>query len=69
MPDAAAIKVAPGDERALTDAIARVIEDAGARRALADAAWEAGQKLPRWEDTARIFADAIGDIAPGGAAP
>jgi glycosyltransferase involved in cell wall biosynthesis len=64
VPDAAAIKVAPGDQQALTQAIARVMDDAVLRRRLADAAWAAGQKLPRWEDTARIVAAVIEGIAP-----
>ncbi len=64
VPDAAAIKVPPGDERALSQAIGRVLDDAALRRRLADAAWAAGQKLPRWQDTARIVAGVIKDIAP-----
>jgi len=68
VPDAAALKVAPGDERALSEAIGRVLDDADLRRGLGDAAWEAGQGLPRWEDTARIVAATIGRIAPGGMA-
>jgi glycosyltransferase involved in cell wall biosynthesis len=66
VPDAAAIKVAPGDQRGLTAAIARVIEDASVRRAMSDASWAAGQRLPRWADAARIVAGAIKDVAPGG---
>jgi glycosyltransferase involved in cell wall biosynthesis len=65
VPDAAALKVAPGDERALSEAIGRVLDHADLRRRLGDAAWEAGQRLPRWEDTARIVAAAIGCIAVG----
>jgi hypothetical protein len=30
---------------------------------MAQAAWLAGQKLPRWEDTARIVADVIAEVA------
>jgi glycosyltransferase involved in cell wall biosynthesis len=66
VPDAAALKVAPGDERALGQAIGRVLDEEDLRRRLADAAWAAGQMLPRWEDTARIVAGAIQGIAPRG---
>lgn len=68
VPDAAALKVAPGDERALGDAIGRALDDAGLRQRLADAAWTAGQALPRWQDTARIAAGAIRATASGRAA-
>jgi glycosyltransferase involved in cell wall biosynthesis len=66
VPDAAALKVAPGDERALSEAIGRILDNAHLRRCLGDAAWQAGQGLPRWEDTARIVAAAIERSAPGG---
>jgi glycosyltransferase involved in cell wall biosynthesis len=68
VPDAAAIKVAPGDEAALTAAIARVMDDGDLRRRLSDAAWAAAQALPRWADTARIVAGAIRALAPRGGA-
>ena len=64
VPDDTAIKVPPGDERAFTHAIQRVLQDAGLRRRMADASWAAGQKLPRWEDTARIIAGVIKEVAP-----
>jgi glycosyltransferase involved in cell wall biosynthesis len=64
VPDAAAIKVPPGDGPALTTAVGRLLRDADLRRRLADASWAAGQKLPRWEDTARIIAGVIKEIAP-----
>ena len=64
VPDDAAIKVPPGDERAFTLAVQRVLQDAGLRRRIADASWAAGQKLPRWEDTARIIAGVIKEVAP-----
>ena len=63
VPDAAAIKVPPGDQAALTAAVGRLIDDAGLRRRIADASWAAGQKLPRWEDTARIIAGVIEAVA------
>jgi glycosyltransferase involved in cell wall biosynthesis len=64
VPDAAALKVAPGDAPALSRAIARLLDDAVLRRRLADASWAAGQVLPRWEDTARIVAGAVRGVAP-----
>jgi glycosyltransferase involved in cell wall biosynthesis len=62
-PDRAALKVPPGNVDALARALRRAMTDAALRRKLADAAWAAGQKLPRWEDTARIVAGAIRDAA------
>jgi glycosyltransferase involved in cell wall biosynthesis len=64
VPDAAAIKVRPGDVQALGLAIRRILEDTALRRRMSDAAWAAGQKLPRWEDTARTIADVIRNVAP-----
>jgi glycosyltransferase involved in cell wall biosynthesis len=69
VPDAAALKVAPGDAAALSAAIVRVLDDAQLRRRLGDAAWAAAQVLPRWEDTARIVAGAIADTAPSDSVP
>lgn len=58
-PDAAAIKVPPGDVVALSDAIARVVRDRALKADMAKASWSAGLTLPRWEDTARLVAGAI----------
>ena len=63
VPDCAAIKVPPGDARALTLAIQRLLDDRELRQRMAQAAWSAGQKLPRWEDTARIVAGVIAEVA------
>jgi hypothetical protein len=41
-----------------------VLDDAALRSRMSDAAWAAGQKLPRWEDTARTIADVIRNVAP-----
>lgn len=63
VPDEAGIKVPPGDEAALTLALQRILDDMGQRRRMADASWAAGQKLPRWEDAARIIAGVIKEVA------
>ncbi len=59
LPDLAAIKVAPGDIGALTDALRRVMSDGALRRRMGDAAWAAAALLPSWDDTARDIADVI----------
>lgn len=59
VPDAAAVKVPPGDAAALAEAIRRAGLDGALRARLADAAWAAGQRLPRWEDTTEAVADAL----------
>jgi glycosyltransferase involved in cell wall biosynthesis len=64
VPDSAAIKVPPGEEHALTLAVARILDDRDLRQRLAQAAWSAGQKLPRWEHTARTVARVIAEVAP-----
>jgi glycosyltransferase involved in cell wall biosynthesis len=68
-PDRAALKVPPGNVDALSRALRRAMTDAALRRKLADAAWAAGRKLPRWEDTARIVAGAIERAAQGDSPP
>jgi glycosyltransferase involved in cell wall biosynthesis len=62
-PDGAAIKVAPGDEAALSAAIRRLLDEPELRRRMADASWAAGQSLPRWEDTARQIAGVVATVA------
>ncbi|MGP9822015.1 glycosyltransferase family 4 protein [Salinarimonas sp. NSM] len=59
VPDAAALKVPPGDVDALAAALARLIDEPDTRARLAAAAWEAGAALPRWDDTAARIADAL----------
>ena len=58
-PDDAALKVPPGDAQALQKALRRLIDDINLRKTLADAAWSAGQKLPRWSDTAAKIAEVL----------
>lgn len=63
VPDAAAIKVAPGEVAPLAEALGRVIGDASLRRRMSDASWHYGQKLPTWADTARTVAEVIRRVA------
>lgn len=55
-PDAAALKVAPGDAAAFGAALGRLLGDAGLRRQMAEASWAAGLMLPTWDDTTKIIA-------------
>lgn len=57
VPDAAAIKVAPGDAGALTRALSELLAVPPGRKRLADASWAAAETLPRWHDTATIVAE------------
>ncbi len=59
VPDRAALKVAAGEVAPLRDALQRAIEDGALRASLAEASWQAGQALPRWQDTARIIATVL----------
>lgn len=57
LPDAAALKLPPGDAAALAKALARLIDAPAERRQRADAAWTAAGDLTRWSETARVVAD------------
>jgi glycosyltransferase involved in cell wall biosynthesis len=63
VPDAAALKVPPGDEAALSRALRIAITDEGSRRRMADAAWAAAALLPDWRETARTVADILRQVA------
>jgi glycosyltransferase involved in cell wall biosynthesis len=56
VPVGAGIIAAPGDVTALGRAMRRPIFDVDLRAEMADAAWQAGQALPRWSDRAEAFA-------------
>ncbi len=62
LPEAAALKIPPGDVPALRTALARVIADKALRRRMADASWAAAALLPAWDDTAREIADVLKSI-------
>jgi glycosyltransferase involved in cell wall biosynthesis len=63
VPDRAALKVPPGDTRALAHALGRAMREPTLRRRLSAAAWAAGRSLPDWTDTARVVAGVIKDAA------
>ena len=58
VPDATALKVPPGDVAALNAALAELLDDAGKRALMAEAAWAAADSLPRWQETAERVARA-----------
>lgn len=59
VPDAAALKVPPGNVPALSAALDIAMSDHARRRAMADAAWQAAKCLQRWDETARVVAAAV----------
>ncbi|WP_457798174.1 glycosyltransferase family 4 protein [Methylocystis sp. S23] len=58
IPDGAALKVPPGECGALRSALRFAMTNEALRRRLAEAAWRAGRRLPRWENAARIIVEA-----------
>ncbi|ONG47283.1 glycosyl transferase family 1 [Pseudoroseomonas deserti] len=63
MPKEAGVMAAPGDVTSLSRAMRRPIYDRALRAEMADAAWAAGQRLPRWTDRAEAFAAEIDKAA------
>jgi glycosyltransferase involved in cell wall biosynthesis len=62
-PDAAALKVPPGDVAALSAAIGQLLRDRTLRTGMGDASWAAGLVLPRWDQTAQTIADVMRRVA------
>jgi glycosyltransferase involved in cell wall biosynthesis len=60
VPAEASILVPTDDAAALARALRALLSDATARKRMADAAWAAGQHLPRWTDTAATVANVLG---------
>ncbi len=63
VPDGAALKVAPGDAQALRHALQRAMSEPALLAELAAGSYAAGQKLPSWEDAARIIAEVVKRVA------
>jgi glycosyltransferase involved in cell wall biosynthesis len=55
VPVTAGVIAAPGDVTSLSRAMRRPIFDRALRAEMAEAAWKAGQALPRWPDRAEAF--------------
>jgi len=55
VPVEAGIVSPPGDVVSFTKGMRRLLYDTGLRAAMAEAAWQAGQRLPRWADRAAAF--------------
>ncbi|MGY4801853.1 glycosyltransferase family 4 protein [Teichococcus aerofrigidensis] len=60
VPRDAGVVAAPGDIASLSRAMRRPIFDPRLRAEMAEAAWRAGQRLPRWPDRADAFLAEIG---------
>ena len=59
VPIGAGVISPPGDVASLGRGLRRAIFDTGLRAQMADAAWQAGQRLPRWHDRAASFAQEL----------
>lgn len=59
----AGLRVPTGEAALLSDALRRVIADAGLRARLAEGAWRLAATLPGWGETARIVAALIRKVA------
>ncbi|MFC0408923.1 glycosyltransferase family 4 protein [Roseomonas elaeocarpi] len=55
MPKGGGISAAPGDSDSFSRALRRMIFDLPLRQSMAEASWQAGQRLPRWDDRAAAF--------------
>lgn len=60
VPNTAGIIAPPGDVTSYSRAMRRPIYDTALRAEMAEAAWQAGQALPRWPDRADAFLAEIG---------
>lgn len=63
VPDNAGLKVPPGDVAAFGGALGRLLREPGLAASLAEGSFAAGQRLPRWQDTAGIIANVLRQVA------
>jgi glycosyltransferase involved in cell wall biosynthesis len=62
VPADAGLLVAADDSIALASALRHLIENSDARHKLAAGAWRAASRLPKWQDSAKIFAGILESI-------
>lgn len=62
VPDAAAIKVAPGAAKPLTTALCSMLTVSELRLRLGDSSWQAAQYLPGWEQTAEAITAVLREV-------
>ena len=62
VPANASVLVSPGDDRALAEALAKLMDDPAARQQLASNALAARKMLPTWSQASRQFAAALEDL-------
>lgn len=63
VPNAAALKVPPGEAAPLREALARMIADPALRQKMSDASWKARHGVPSWRDTALYVTAVIREVA------
>jgi glycosyltransferase involved in cell wall biosynthesis len=63
VPASAAVLVAPDDVNALAHALRDTIENSERRRSLAASARQAAGQLPNWQESAKIFSQALAVVA------
>jgi glycosyltransferase involved in cell wall biosynthesis len=64
VPKEAGVIAPPGEADILSRAMRRPIFDTALRAAMAEAAWQAGQLLPRWGDRAAAFVAELEQARP-----
>ncbi|MFY9640839.1 MAG: glycosyltransferase family 4 protein [Rhodomicrobium sp.] len=62
VPPQAGFVCAPGDANAIARALRSLLLDESLRHAKAEAAWQHGQTLPQWTETAAIIATALESV-------
>lgn len=64
VPADAGLLVPPDDPHALADALRCILTNTALRKRMAENAWEHGQRLPRWDDTAAAVSEALWRALP-----